>query len=422
MPEVTEISECRLCGNRKLAPILSLGNLCVSDFIGSEKDACIKAPLDLVLCDAKTGGCSLLQLKHTVESGLMYRNYWYRSGMNRTMTLALADIANKAEELVKLKENDIVMDIGCNDGTLLRSYRASGITRFGFEPAVNLVPYAEKETTKIINDFFNHSAFEKEFGKEKAKIVTSIAMFYDLDAPNQFVADVVKCLDENGIWIIEMQYLPSVLSQNAFDCVCHEHLEIYSLNSIENLLKNHGLEIFDAELNEINGGSFRIYIKHKNCNSIKYFGGAAKRLESLRNSEKKLGLDTKKPYKGFAKRVEKIKKQVVSFIKKETAKGKKVFVYGASTKGNTLLQYFGLDRKFIKAAAERNPDKWGKLTVGTLVPIISEEQARAEKPDYFLVLPWHFLAEFREREKPFLQKGGKFIVPLPEFKIIGFEK
>lgn len=215
-----------------------------------------------------------------------------------------------------------------------------------------------------------------------------------------------------------MAYLPSMLLDNIFDNICHEHLEYYSLLSLENLLHRHGLKVIDIELNDVNGGSYRTYITHEENTSITPFEGAEKRLEALRTQEKTMQLDTLTPYHDFAGSVGGIKDKVVSFITEEVAQGKTVYVYGASTKGNTLLQYFGLDHMLITAAAERNPDKWGKKTVGTLIPIISEEDARAAKPDYFLVLPWHFLAEFKEREKEYLSSGGKFIVPLPRFEVI----
>jgi len=409
---------CRVCGRKNLEPILSLGNLYVSNFVDENGEA-IKAPLDLVLCSVDDGGCGLLQLKHTVSQERLYRNYWYRSGMNKTMTDELHGIAQVAESIVRLAPGDFVLDIGANDGTLLRGYKTQGVKLIGFEPAKNLIQFAEQGTTKIIADFFNFSAWEKEFKGAKAKIITAIAMFYDLDEPNLFVADIARCLDENGVFIIQMSYLPSMLSQNAFDNICHEHLEYYSLLSLENLLKRHKLEVADVELNDVNGGSFRIYIRHQGGGSnLNLKEGAAERVENLRSYEAKLNLQNKKIYDEFAARVENIKHKLFSFIKGEVAKGKKIYVYGASTKGNTLLQYCGLDHRLIVAAAERNPDKWGKKTVGTLIPIVSEEEARRAKPDYFLVLPWHFLKEFVERERDFLKEGGKFIVPLPEFKII----
>ncbi|MCL5004780.1 MAG: class I SAM-dependent methyltransferase [Patescibacteria group bacterium] len=415
------INNCRVCGFEKLTPILSLGDLYVSDFLEeNEMNEAEEVPLDLVLCNENDGGCGLLQLKHTVSNEVMYRRYWYFSGTNKTMTEELHGIAAKVEELVNLKEGDCAMDIGANDGTLLRGYKFSGLNLTGFEPAKNLEKYNSVGTKKIINDFFNYESWQKEFGDIKAKAITAIAMFYDLDDPNKFVGDVAKCLDKEGIFIIQMAYLPSMLLKNMFDNICHEHLEYYSLLSLENLLKRHNLEVFDVELNDINGGSFRIYIKHKDGGqSIKISDGARQRIDNLREEEKRLKLDNKRIYEDFAERVEKIKKEVYGFIKNESEKGRKIYVYGASTKGNTLLQYFNLDNSLIKAAAERNPTKWGRKTVGTNIPIISEEQARAEKPDYFLILPWHFLREFKERESEYLKNGGKFIIPLPKFEVIG---
>lgn len=414
------INNCRVCGFEKLTPILSLGDLYISDFLEeNEMNEAEKVPLDLVLCNENDGGCGLLQLKHTVSNEVMYRRYWYFSGTNKTMTDELVGIARKVESLIDLKSNDYVMDIGVNDGTLLRGYETIGLNRTGFEPARNLEKFNSVGTTKIINNFFNYEDWQKEFGDIKAKAITAIAMFYDLDDPNKFVGDVVKCLDKEGVFIIQMAYLPSMLLKNMFDNICHEHLEYYSLLSLENLLKRHNLEVFDVELNDINGGSFRIYIKHKNGGqSIKISEGAQQRINDLKEDEKKLELNSKKVYEDFAERVEKIKKEVFDFIKSEVEKGKKVYAYGASTKGNTLLQYFNLDNSLIEAAAERNPTKWGKKTVGTNIKIISEEQMRIDKPDYLLILPWHFLKEFKERESDYLNSSGKFIIPLPKFEII----
>ena len=414
------INNCRVCGFEKLTPILSLGDLYISDFLEeNEMNEAEKAPLELVLCNENDGGCGLLQLKHTVSNEVMYRRYWYLSGTNKTMTDELNGIAAKVESLISFEPEDFVMDIGANDGTLLRGYKFSGLNLIGFEPAKNLEKYNSVGTTKIINNFFGYEAWQKEFGDKKAKAITAIAMFYDLDDPNQFVGDIAKCLDKDGVFIIQMAYLPSMLVKNMFDNICHEHLEYYSLLSLENLLKRHNLEVFDVELNDINGGSFRIYIKHQDGGqSIKIPEGAQKRTEDLRKYETELGLNNRKIYDDFVMRVEEIKRKISNFIKEETEKGKKIYVYGASTKGNTLLQYFNLDNTLITAAAERNPAKWGKKTVGTNIPIISEEQARKEKPDYFLILPWHFIKEFKERETEYIKSGGKFIVPLPEFEII----
>ena len=413
--------KCRSCGFEQLDDILSLGNLYVSNFVDSV--LVVKReklyPLELVLCDASKGGCGLLQLRHTVSPKKMYRNYWYRSGVNKTMIDELAGIANVTEKIVGLKRGDLVVDIGANDGTLLRAYKSPDIKLVGFEPAKNLIPFAIERTSKIFNNFFERRHLTKEFGNQKAKIITAIAMFYDLDNPNSFVADIKKSLRDDGLFIIQMSYLPSMLKQTAFDNICHEHIEYYSLLSLEQLLARHGLEVFDVELNDINGGSFRTYIRHIGSKIGESRYGRKKRREKILALERQMGLNSQKPYNKFVSKIKEIKNKLCDFIKSETAKGKKVYVYGASTKGNTLLQYFGLDNSLITAAAERNPIKWGKQTIGTNIPIISEEQARAERPDYFLVLPWHFMSEFLQREKRYLQSGGKFIVPLPKFKVIG---
>lgn len=406
---------CRTCGSGSLVPILSLGEQYVTNFVDSLEQQGDKIPLELELCRE----CKLLQLRHTTPPDLMYKMYWYKSGISPTMVAALSDITEKAEKLVKLKDGDIVIDTGPNDGTLLRSYRHKNLKRVGFEPAKNLAPLAAVGTTKVFNDYFNYGPFQREFGDAKARIITSIAMFYDLENPNQFVRDITQCLDRDGLWIIQMCYLPSMLDANAFDNICHEHLQYYSLLSLRNLLDRHALEIFDVELNDVNGGSYRLYIRQRQSAAIRPFPGAEKRIKDLEEREARMGLDDVKAYNEFSARVNNIRASVVDFITQETNNGKVVYIYGASTKGNVLLQYFGLDSRLIKAATDKNPDKWGKKTVGSLIPIVSIEQYRRDKPDYLLVLPWHFDKEIQEQEREFLKAGGKLIFPLPEFKVVG---
>ncbi len=352
----------------------------------------------------------------------MYRNYWYRSGTNQTMRNALADVANKAETLIHLQEADTVLDIGCNDGTLLASYRTGGIIKVGIDPS-NVAQDARKVADKVVIDFFSADIYAEVMGSKRAKVVTSIAMFYDLEDPNRFVSDIKHVLEFDGLWIIQMSYLPLMLKTNEFGNICHEHLEYYSLQSLEYLLNLHGFEIVDVELNDINGGSLRAYIRNKGADPVvfgdeTYRSLASERVKTMRENEIRLGLTDRPIYEWFAMRVERIKQDTVGFISNAVAQGKNVYVYGASTKGNTVLQYFGLDHTLITAAAERNPDKWGRVTVGTNIPIISEADARAAKPDYFLVLPWHFLEEFMAREHDYLHAGGRFIVPFPYFTLI----
>lgn len=405
----TERKTCRSCGNPDLKFVLWLGNQYIVNFPeGDSKEECIRGPLEVVLCGDRN--CSLVQLRHTVNPDLLFRQFWYKSGITETMRRALANITEEAQKRVALSADDIVVDIGTNDGTLLRTYTVPGLVTVGFEPAVNLVAEASQGTSQIINDYFNRAGFEKHFPGKKASVVTSIAMFYDLEEPNRFVDDIKNVLAKKGVWINQMNYLGSMLKLNAFDNISHEHLEYYSLSSLQPLLARHDLEVVDAELNDINGGSFRATIAHRGAFPVH------QRVQDLQTEEKHL--TEFQTYEAFAKRLQALRDQARVFISAELEKGKKVYAYGASTRGNSLMQYFGLDQNWIRAAAERNPAKYGKKTAGTNIPIISEDQARAEKPDYFLVLPWAFIKEFAARETEFLRRGGKFIVPLPEFRVI----
>lgn len=411
--EVTERKTCRVCHSDRLTPIFSLGMQYVNNFIKKgDEGRYVKAPLELVLCE----NCSLLQLKHTAPQELLYsRFYWYRSGVTDTMKKALRDITEKAEKMFSLKEGDVVLDIGSNDGTLLRTYTVPGLVLAGVEPADNLAEEGKKGLNYFIHDFWSYKAYDEIVGK-KAKLITAIGMFYDMEDPNQFIADVAKSMDGNGVFITQLMCLKNMLDTNDVGNICHEHLEFYSFASLEYLFDKNGLEIFDVEINDINGGSYRVYACLKGSKA-KAAEGAAERVRKVREDEK--NLQGKGIYLDFYRRLEENKRKCVDFIKAEVAKGKRVWVYGASTKGNTILQYYGLDHTLIEAASERSREKWGKYTIGTMIPIVSEEEARKAQPDYFLVLPYAFFSEFYERENEWLEKGGKFIVPLPNFRVVG---
>lgn len=411
---------CRVCDGM-LEPIMSLGEQFVSNFLEPEESDGEKGPLELVLCMK----CHLLQLKHTVPSGNLYQNYWYRSGTNQTMRDALADVAHTGEQLIHLKSGDVVLDIGCNDGTLLSAYKTKGVYKIGVDPAKNIIENAQPVADKVVNDFFGVELFQNDpqLKELRPNIVTSIAMFYDLEHPRKFVSDVKTVMHPDGLWIIQMSYLPLMLKTHELGNICHEHLEYYSLQSLEYLLNLFDFEVVDAELNDINGGSIRVYVRSRQADQT-VFGDetyrklASERVQDLRDHEINKSLNSIEPYKEFAIWCERIKNDVVSFIKDQVSLGRKVYVYGASTKGNTVLQYYELDHTVITAAVERNSQKWGKVTVGTRIPIVSEEDGRIANPDYFLVLPWHFLEEFKMREKSYLLNGGRFIMPAPYFALI----
>ncbi len=375
-------------------------------------------PLELVRCDMTRdqAACGLIQTRHTVPGAILYSSYWYRSGVNRTMTENLHGIAQAVEAIVTLEAGDLVVDIGCNDGTLLDGYQSEGLRYLGFDPS-DVARYAVEKGYDVVRDFYSADGFRRRRPEQKAKAITSIAMFYDLEQPRSFVEDVAEALATAGIWVMELHYLPTMLEANAFDAIVHEHLEYYSLAVIERLVGEVGLEVISAELNDMNGGSIRLFIGH--AGDHEQTQEQAEQLRALRISEFELALDSPEPYEAFRQRVEAVRDDLVNTCKSLREQGKKIHVYGASTKGNTILQYAGIDNQVIDVAADRNPDKWGSETIGTKIPIVSEEESRGLRPDYYLVLPWHFLEEFVEREQEFLSAGGQFIVPLPEVRVIG---
>jgi NDP-4-keto-2,6-dideoxyhexose 3-C-methyltransferase len=415
---ISEIKKCRICGNDQFITVLDLGDQALSGrFPGKDDPDPPRAPLVLVKCDNSKNpdACGLVQLRHSVPPLEMYTcGYGYRSGINKTMSEHLADITGKARKIVRLEKNDIVLDIGSNDGTLLKSYSRDDIRRIGMDPGGEQYKKYYTGEILLVSDFFTASNFKSVFPRDKAKIITSIAMFYDLEKPLEFIDNIRQILHKDGVWILEQSYLPTMLEMNSFDTICHEHLEYYAFHQIEWMLRQNHLKAIDIELNDMNGGSFKLYVTH--ADSALSRNSAA--LDKVIRSEQDLKLDSETPYREFCTRVERIKTHLNTLLRTEKEKGKKIFVYGASTKGNVLLQYFNIDASLITAAAERNPEKWGSRTPGTNIPIISEEAARKLKPDYFLVLPWHFKHEFIERESRFLKDGGKFIFPLPEVEIV----
>lgn len=374
-------------------------------------------PLELVRCDMtrEQDACGLIQTRHTVPGAILYSSYWYRSGINRTMTENLHGIAQAVESMVSLGRGDLIVDIGCNDGTLLDGYSAAGVRFLGFDPS-DVGRYAVEKGYDVVRDFYSAEALRRRSQDQKAKAITSIAMFYDLEQPRVFVADVAQALAPGGVWVMELHYLPTMLETNSFDAIVHEHLEYYSLAVIERLIGEEGLEVVSAELNDINGGSIRLFIGHSGDHLPT--AEQAEQLRQLRINEFELALDSPEPYEAFRQRVETVRDHLLALCRSLREEGKTIHVYGASTKGNTILQYANIDHTLIDAAADRNPDKWGSHTIGTNIPIISEEDSRARNPDYYLVLPWHFLDEFVEREQEFLDRGGQFIVPLPEVRVV----
>lgn len=411
---------CRVCGSSALTKVINLGEQHLQgSFIkpGKEEPPIRKIATSLVRCDPTRDekACGLLQMEHTVPPEVLYSAYWYRSGTNHTMRNHLREIAEEAASLIG-KDKAYVLDIGCNDGTLLKCYPKEFL-KFGVDPS----DVAQEITGDItaIQDIFPSAELINVLQGEKFDIITSIAMFYDLEDPVSFCQELKRVLANDGVWIFEMSYMPSMLKMNSYDTICHEHLEYYSLAVLEYVLKKADLKIVDAILNDINGGSIRCYATH--IDNFVYKNKLAwQRIKLLRQEEFDMELDTDKPYKNFQDRINVHKDKLTSLLKMLQKEGKSVHVYGASTKGNTILQWCGIDNRLVDVAAERNPDKYGAYTLGTDIPIVSEAESRVMKPDYYLVLPWHFKEEFIQREQEVLKSGVGMIFPLPNIEMIKY--
>jgi len=371
-----------------------------------------KGPLELVWCPDS----GLLQLKHSYSLSEMYgENYGYRSGLNASMVAHLQGKVRGLERNYGPSVGDWVLDIGSNDGTLLKAYESAGIRRIGMDPTADKFREFYPADIQVVTDFFSASRFLDATGNRQAKIVTSIAMFYDLEDPGAFVGDIARALAPEGVWHFEQSYMPSMLRTNSYDTVCHEHLEYYSLRVIHKLLAQHGLRIVNVQMNSVNGGSVAVTACHDSAS----IASARPIIDWMLRQEENWGLDTPKPYRQFEERVFKHRADLQRLVHSLVEDGKRVLGYGASTKGNVLLQFCRFGRDQIPAIADVNPDKFGAWTPGTHIPIMSEAEAKAMRPDYFLVLPWHFKDAIVNREKDYLAAGGKLIFPLPEIEIVG---
>lgn len=407
----SEIDKCRISGSSNLINVLSLGEQYLTGvFPKSKNEKITKGPLDLVWCPDS----GLLQMKQSYSLDEMYGdNYGYRSGLNASMVRHLTSKIHMLERMVSLKNDDLVIDIGSNDATSLHAY-SGGHRKVGIDPTGKKFKEYYTEGVDLIPDFFSSDVFKKSFPDSKAKIITSIAMFYDLESPASFVKDIHSTLSDDGIWHFEQSYMPSMLRTNSYDTICHEHLEFYSFKVVNNLLESCGMRVLDVQVNSINGGSFAVTACKKNAS----YTSNQPIINWMLRQENDMGLDTPKPFRDFEERVFRHRNNLLELIETLRQDGKKIIGYGASTKGNVLLQFCNLTAEHIPFIADVNEQKFGCFTPGTNIPIISEKEAREMKPDYFFVLPWHFKHTILERESAFREQGGKFIFPLPEIEIV----
>ena len=414
-----KISSCRICKNTNLVPIINLGEQCLTGFFPLKDSTIPSYPLSLVICDHRNNSnkekqaCGLVQLEHQYLNVQLYgENYGYRSGLNKSMVKHLETIYKEIKSHIQLGQDDLVIDIGSNDGTLLGFFSEDNLKLVGVDPSGEKFRKFYKPKIELIVDFFSHESVKNLINAKKAKVIASIAMFYDLEDPNTFIGEINNTLDTEGIWVFEQSYLPAMIEANAYDTICHEHIEYYGLKQIKYLLDNNNFKIINFSFNNSNGGSFRITAAKKNSSYREITDEVDKIIK------KEIEIQTPEYFSIFEKNVIKSKNDLVDLLQKLTNNGKKILGYGASTKGNVLLQYCQITQKIIPYIGEINPDKFRRTTPGTLIPIISEEEAKEMKPDYFLVLPWHFKEHILNNEKKYLENGGHFIFPLPAIEII----
>jgi len=408
----SEITACRASGSSNLIPVLSLGRQALTGVFPRLPDEPVTSgPLELVWC-ADSG---LLQLRHSYSAEEMYGdNYGYRSGLNQSMVTHLVQKTRFLEKLSSLKGGDTVLDIGSNDGTLLRSYSVGGVTKIGIDPTARKFIQYYPEDARVVPDFFSAEVYRRTTAAP-AKIVTSVAMFYDLEDPVSFVRQVASVLAPDGLWHFEQSYMPSMLRTNSYDTICHEHLEYYSLGAVLRILAAADLEPVEVLMNAVNGGSFAVTAAHRSNKNVLRNRPV---IEWLLQQEDRMGLNTPRPYRDFEERVFRHRLDLTRLIDALVSDRKTILGYGASTKGNVLLQFCGIGPRQIPAIAEVNADKFGRVTPGTHIPIVSEADARRMKPDYFLVLPWHFKEGILQREREYLAAGGRMIFPFPEIEIV----
>ena len=406
-----KIKNCRSCSSKSLKYLYSLGNLCLTGiFLNSKHDKIPKGRLNMVICKK----CDLLQLEDTFDMNIMYgKNYGYLSSLNPHMVKHLKQKSDKLKKISNLKTDEIVIDIGSNDGTSLSNYNKNNIL-IGVDPTIKKLKKYYRKDIITVPEFFNYSLIKKFLQKKKAKIITTISMFYDLPSPIKFAEDVRNSLADDGIWHLEQSYMPFMVKNTSYDTICHEHLEYYSLKTIKFIFDSTGFKIIDLDFNDINGGSFAITVAKKESK----YAENKKVVNWLLYKESMFKYNLPSTHMEFFKNVKKHKKLFRDLILNLQDMKKKIIGYGASTKGNVILQYCNINKDNINYIADVNKNKNNKFTPGSLIKIIDKKKINKLKPDYMVVLPWHFKNFIINKEKKFLDRGGKLIFPLPDIEIV----
>jgi NDP-4-keto-2,6-dideoxyhexose 3-C-methyltransferase len=412
------VCSCRACGSDDLVPVLDLGSVALTGTFPKAAAADPpRVPLELVKCRdwGERPGCGLVQLRHSVEPGLLYgENYGYRSGLNQWMVRHLEGLAERVARHVAPRDGDVALDIGSNDGTLLRALARPGLELVGMDPTAHKFAAFYPPGAHIVADFFSADRFLETTGGRQATIVTSVAMLYDLEQPLAFFEQVRRVLDDDGIWLVEQGYLPAMLANTAYDAVCHEHLEYYAFKQIDWLIRRAGMRIVDIAFNSSNGGSLSLIVaKRRRADDPE-----PAQKEEILAGERRLGLEGEAPFAEFRTRVFAHRDSLRALLEEARRERLRILGYGASTKGNVVLQFCRASAEELPCIADVNPDKFGCVTPGTRIPIVAESVARSRRPDAFLVLPWHLREAIVQREEAFLAQGGALVFALPEIATV----
>ncbi len=407
-----EIGRCRICGNSELVEVLDLGIQALTGVFPKTKTQAVTAgPLRLVKCMGGDKVCGLLQLQHTYDLAELYgENYGYRSGLNAGMVAHLRAKVARILDRIQLPQHALIIDVGANDSTTLQAFPKEGHTLIGIDPTGAKFKKFYPDHIQLIAEFFSAETVRRYVGDRKAAVITSFSMFYDLDEPSRFVQEIREVLDDEGIWVFEQSYMPTMLGKNSYDTVCHEHLEYYALKQVKWLVAGAGMKIVDVEFNDVNGGSFSVVAAMSRSHHAE-----SARVREILELEAQRGLDTLAPYHEFAHRVAASKASLREFMEMARGSGKSINGLGASTKGNVLLQYCNVTESDVERIGEVNLDKFGAFTPGTLLPIVSEDEILASNAEYLLVLPWHFRAFFQQDQK---LSGRTLVFPLPELEVV----
>ncbi len=413
-----KIERCRICHNPNLVSILDLGTQALTGIFPRSIDEYVpEAPIELVKCHdgGKSQCCGLLQLRHTYNCQKLYSaSYGYCSGLTTIMRNHLHKKARYLADMVSIRTGDIIIDIGSNDGTLLRVFPPGQFTLIGIDPVADKFKKYYPSNIQVISEFFPSISLRKIIGDKKAKLFFSIAMFYDVQSPLDFMKEIYDLLDDNGVWMLEQSYMPVMLSTTAYDTICHEHLAYYGFKQIKWLAEKAGFKVICIEFNEINGGSFSVVLAKKGS----YFREDTLGINRVLQFEKRRGLDLLSTYEEFSSRVYKHREQLRQTIFGIRQAGKRIAGYGASTKGNVLLQFCCLTAEHIDYILDINEEKFGCFTPGTQIPIVPEDDTHLFESDYLLVLPWHMRQEFVRKQQKYIKSGGRLLFPFPSIEII----